>query len=72
MFKFKRRPWSPFSPDITYAVSHDDKWIGDVARFEGKRRWHASNITWTGGREFEETFKTRGEAAAALYEEARK
>lgn len=69
MFEFERKPWSPFSPDITYTVRRDGVWVGEVARFKGARRWHASNITWTGGREFKETFKTRGAAAAALYAE---
>lgn len=69
MLTFTRKPWSYFAPDFTYAVHKDGVWVGEVARFEGQRRWHASNITWTGGREFEETFRTRQEAARALLEE---
>ena len=72
MFEFERKPWSPFSPDITYTVRKDGEWLGEVARFDDERYWHASNITWTGGREFDEIFKTRREAAQALYEEVGK
>lgn len=66
---FERKPWSPFAPDHTYTVRQDGEWLGEVARFDGKREWHASNITWTGGRELTETFPTREEAAAALLAE---
>lgn len=70
MLTFTRKPWSPFAPDLTYTVEKDGEWVGEVARFEGgKRRWHASNITWTGGRELPETFPSRREAAEALLEE---
>ena len=70
MLEFKRRPWSYFAPDFNYGVYRDGEWVGDVARLEGQRRWHASNVTWAGGREFDETFKTRREAALALCAEA--
>lgn len=66
MLTFTRKPWSPFAPDITYTVEEDGLWVGEVARFEGQRRWHASNITWNGGRELDETFATRQGAAQAL------
>ena len=69
MLTFTRKRWSPFAPDITYTVHKDGEWVGEVARFEGKRRWHASNITWSGGHEFDETFPTRRGAVAALLEE---
>ena len=62
---FNRRH-SFFTPDYTYSVLDQGKWIGEVARNEGENKWYASNKTWTGGGTFKRTFPTRWQAAAAL------
>lgn len=65
--EFTRR-WSYFAPEFTYAVTDlvIGTWIGEVARMEGGRVWHASNRTWSGGGDLEQTFPTRYAAAEAL------
>lgn len=65
---YTRRPWSFFAPEFTYAVTDptDNRWIGEVARVAGQRKWYASNKTWTSGGDLVRTFRTRYEAATAL------
>ena len=64
---FNRR-YSFLAPDFTYAVIDAmSGWIGEVARqTDNRRKWWASNKTWTGGGDLVQTFATRWEAAAAL------
>lgn len=63
---FDRR-WSLFVPAFTYVVRDQGTWIGEVARnAEDRRKWYASNRTWTGGGDLSQTFPTRHEAAIAL------
>jgi hypothetical protein len=60
------RRWSLFAPDFTYEVREQGAWIGEVARMEGQRVWHASNRSWSGGADLAQTFPTRYAAADAL------
>lgn len=67
--EFTRR-FSLFAPSFTYVVRDQTSgsWIGEVARNEDNRRkWWASNKTWTDGGDLVQTFPTRYEAANALW-----
>jgi hypothetical protein len=66
-FTYNRR-YSLFAPPYTYRVIDAmSGWIGEVARNEDNpRKWWASNMTWTGGGDLVQTFRTRREAATAL------
>lgn len=71
------RTYSFFEPDFTYNVLVNDPMLGAVSvgavarNRDDRRKWYASNKTWTGGDDLPGTFPTRRDAAAALVAEAR-